>query len=71
MLTPLLNSSERYWGDWPNLSTGAGGGDADNGGYPGEGVDVSLRARGVLARDDTEMGEESLAYTACDNVRLL
>lgn len=44
-----------------NLSAAAGWGDADNGGYPGEGVVVSLKARGVLDRDDIETGEESIA----------
>ena len=62
-LKPVLTSFERYSGEWSKLLAGARGDEAAMAGYPDEGVEVSLRAMGVLPGDDTDTGEDSIACT--------
>ena len=59
-LKPVLTSSQQYWS---NLLAGARGDEAAMAGYPDEGVEVCLRAKGVLPWDDIDTGEDSVACT--------
>ena len=63
-LKPVLTSFEQYSGEWSNLLEGARGDEAAMTGYPDEGVEVSLRAMGVLPGDDIDTGEDSIACTS-------